>query len=88
MLEFKEYDKQNPHIWEAFKEFSLNAKQKGFSNYGSSGIFEIIRWNTNIQSRDLYKINNNYKPHYARKMMLEFPEFEGFFRVRELRIKR
>ena len=88
MIDFKKYDQKNPQIWEAFKKYSFEAKAKNFKNYSANGIFEIIRWHTDITSRDNYKVNNNYRPDYARKMMKEYPEFEGFFRIRELKTNR
>ena len=88
MINFNQYDQDNPKIWEAFKKYSIEAKNRGFKNYSANGIFEIIRWHTAIESRDTYKINDRYRPDYARKMMSEFPDFAGFFRVRELKAKR
>jgi hypothetical protein len=85
MIDFKTYDKENPQIWNKFKKYSFEAKEKGFSNYSANGIFEIIRWNTDLQQRDKYKVNNNYRPDYARKMMKNFPEFKSFFRTRTLK---
>jgi len=89
MIDFKKYDEENPQIWEAFKKYSFIAKTKRkFKNYSANGIFEIIRWHTVVSPKDKYKMNNNFRPDYARKMMEEFPEFKGFFRVRELKAKR
>jgi hypothetical protein len=89
MIDFKKYDEENPKIWEAFKKYSFLAKnERHFKNYSANGIFEIIRWHTELNSRNNYKVNNNFRPDYARKMMEEFPEFKGFFRVRELKAKR
>ena len=84
MIDFKKYDKENPHIWEGFFKYAKQAKAKGFKNYSANGIFEIMRWHTGIHGNGEYKISNNYRPDYARKMMKEYPEFEGFFRVKEL----
>ena len=89
MIDFKKYDEENPQIWKAFKKYSFIAKTKRkFKNYSSKGIFEIIRWHTATEGNDAFKLNNNYHADYARKMMEEFPEFKGFFRVRELKAKR
>jgi len=84
MIEFDRYDSENPQVWEAFKKFAFEAKAKGFKNYSANGIFELMRWHTDINSLPDFKINNNYRPDYARKMMREFPEFEGFFRTKQL----
>lgn len=89
MIDFKTYDKENPQIWDEFKKYSLIAKQNRlFKNYSAKGIFEIIRWHTNAEGNDSFKLNNNYHADYARKMMNEFPEFDGFFRIRELKATR
>ena len=40
------------------------------------------------KKREVFKIDNNFAPDYARKMMAENESFKGFFRVRELKAKR
>lgn len=88
MIDFNRYDEENPHIWKAFVKYSKEAKAKGFKNYSANGIFEIMRWHTSIEGSGAYKISNNYRPDYARKMMREYPEFQGFFRIKELKAPR
>lgn len=89
MVNFKHYDESNPQIWQAFVHFSIKTKRdKGFARYSAKGIFEIIRWHTKVHGNDEFKINNNYTGDYARKMMKEFPEFEGFFVTRSLKQQR
>ena len=85
MIDFKNYDKKNPKIWEAFVKNAKLAKLKGFNNYSANGIFEIIRWHTNIEGTDRFKISNNFRPDYARKMMKMYPEFKSFFRTKKLK---
>ena len=86
--DFKKYDKENPAIWEAFVNLTKKTKSRGFDNYGAKGIFELIRWHTGAMGNDGFKINNNFAPDYARKMMVNYPEFNGFFRVRNLQKER
>lgn len=88
MIDFNKYDRENPHIWEMFKKYAFEAKDKGFSKYSSKGIFEIIRWQTSIKGNDGFKANNTYTPDYSRKMIKEFPEFLGFFNLKTLKQKR
>ena len=88
MKTFEQYHNDNPQIYKAFRLFALIAKQKGFKNYSAKSLFEIIRWHTPIKSGEVFKINNNFAPDYARKMMAENESFKGFFRVRELKAKR
>ena len=89
MKTFEQYHNENPHIYKAFKHYALMAKQKGFKNYSAKSLFEIIRWHTPTKKNGkVFKIDNNYAPDYARKMMQEYESFKGFFRVRTLKAKR
>lgn len=89
MINFQQYHNDNPIVWDLFKMYTIKTKEQGFTNYSSNGIFEIIRWNTGFRiGKDGFKMNNNYRPDYARKMMDEYTEFKGFFRVRELKSRR
>lgn len=85
MKNFEKYHRENPQIWEGFVKYANEAKRKGFQNYSAYGIFEILRWHTPITGNDAYKLNNTFRPEYARKLMEEQPEFLGFFRIRELK---
>ena len=86
MKSFTQYHEENPVIWKQFKKTTLEAISKGFNNYGSKGIFEVIRWNQggNIKE-DGFKLNNNYTSDYARKFMFEFPNHKEFFRIRKIK---
>ena len=82
---FEVYDKENPVVYELFVKFAKEAKSSGRKTFSANAIFERIRWFVDVEtSGDSFKVNNNYRPYYARKMMQEFLEFEGFFRTREL----
>ncbi len=90
MKTFEQYHNDNPHIYRAFVRYAMNAKHiKCFKNYSAKSLFEIIRWHTPTKKNgEVFKINNNFAPDYARKMMQEYESFKGFFRVRELKAKR
>lgn len=89
MIDFDKYDAENPEIWVYFRKFAFRAKnEKGFKNYSANGIFELIRWHTSGTGNDGFKVNNNYRPDYARKMMDMYPDFEGFFRLRVIKAPR
>jgi hypothetical protein len=90
MKTFEQYHNDNPQIYRAFTRYASKAKHiKGFKNYSAKSLFEIIRWHTPTKkSGEVFKIDNNYAPDYARKMMAENESFKGFFRVRTLKAKR
>ena len=75
---------EHPEVWELFVQFTFQMIDRGFNNYAVSGIFERIRWEKDIGGDGLtmFKINNNYKPFYARRFMKMFPKHDGFFRTR------
>ena len=81
----KAYHRKHPEVWELFVQFTFDMIDKGFKNYAVSGIFERIRWEKDMGGDGLtmFKINNNYKPFYARRFMACYPQHEGFFRTRK-----
>lgn len=88
MIDFQKYDSENPEIWDMFKRIAREAKLKGFKHYSANGIFEIIRWETKVSGKDGFKVNNNFRADYARKLMAQDPEFLDFFRIRETKTGR
>ena len=83
---FEIYHNENPHVYDLFIRFARETRNKGFNSYSANAIFERLRWHLNIETvGDAFKINNNYRAYYARKMMDDFPAYKGFFQTRELR---
>ena len=81
-----EWHKENPHVWELFVKFTLEAINAGRTHYSSKAVFERIRWHTEIETRgDIFKIGNNHTAYYARYFHHCYPKHDGFFRIRELR---
>lgn len=83
---FDEYDKANPEIYELFKKFASQVIERGRMT-SSKLIINRIRWEvyTATVSSDEFKINDAFSSRYVRKYLLEFPEHEGAFNLRELR---
>ncbi|MGV9815780.1 hypothetical protein ACWDTQ_28205 [Streptomyces cellulosae] len=61
--------------------------ESGKTSVGIGFLCEILRWNQGIKtnSHDDFKINNDFRAHYARMMIARNPEWEGRIRVRALR---
>lgn len=81
----EQYDKDHSDIWIEFEKIALNLIDRGIKHYGAKAIFEIIRyWRTikKIEDKD-FKVNNNYTQYYAKKFMNKYPEYDGFFEIRE-----
>jgi len=49
-------------------------------------LFGVVRYDhalrTDVDPAEPFKLNNNYRAFYARKIMAEVPELAGFFEVR------
>lgn len=85
---FKQYHSENPHIFRRFKELSMQMRNTQKKRYGARTIIEVIRWETDLRGNDQFKINNNYNALYARLMIYHYPEFEGFFELRDYNFRR
>jgi hypothetical protein len=51
-------------------------------------LFEVLRWGhgmARVTGADEFKLNNNFKAHYARLLMQTTPELSGFFELRQAR---
>jgi hypothetical protein len=80
---FREFHRDNPHVYEMWERFTFEAINKGYQHIGAAMVRERIRWETGITTTGSnYKISNMFTPYYARLFMKKHPEHEGFFRTR------
>jgi hypothetical protein len=81
--EFFWWHRQNPHVYELFKRFATEAVHSGRKRFSAYYIMERIRWYMNVETKgDVFKLNNNHRPCYARLLILEDPRFSNFFETR------
>ena len=82
---FGNYDLQNPHIYELFVYFALEAAEKT-DHYSAKFIMYRVRWETMAKDDqpDEFKVNDGWISHYARKFIDDHPELDGFFEFREI----
>lgn len=76
---------EHPTVWELFVRFTHERIRRGFRHYSVNAIFERIRWETDqadVEGKSTFKLNNNYRPFYARRFMRMYPQYDGFFRTR------
>lgn len=82
---FEAYHFANPNIYERFKDLAFIAAAKGRKRIGAKLIMERLRWDTMIEGKDDYKINNNYTSRYVRMFLDEYPDMRDLFCLRELK---
>jgi hypothetical protein len=76
--EWWEWHKKNPHVYELFKRFSMQAINRGHRNLSAWLIVNRIRWETSVETQgDDFKINNDYIAYYARLFMHTIPNIRG-----------
>ena len=80
---------KHPKAWALFVSFTFEAINKGFETYSAYAICERMRWEMTFFSEapTEFKLNNNYRPYFARWFMQTYPQFDGFFRLRKLTSK-
>jgi hypothetical protein len=83
------WHKQNPHVYELFKRFTMQAIDRGHKNLSAWLIINRIRWETSIETKgEDFKISNDFIAYYSRLFMHQYPQYQGFFRTKPLKSER
>ena len=79
--QWDECKEKQPDLLPKLAEIARKLQGRGYSQYSISGLFHILRWETDETTGDLgLKVNNNHQPFAAR-------ELKGFFKTREQKPK-
>ncbi len=86
--QFEKFLIANPHVYREFVARALKLRRAGWKHYGAKAIVEVIRYDHNVktESRDPFKVNNNFTCLLARKAMAEYSELADFFETRERKV--
>lgn len=83
---FLRFHKANPHVYDRLRDISIAMRRRGMQTWGSRAAWEILRYQGILTNGgDGYRLPNVCLPHYARLLMEQEPELEGFFRICKLR---
>jgi hypothetical protein len=82
---FEDFHEKNPHVYYQLVNLTNQAYNKGRKKIGIGMLFEVLRWNNFIHTdhKD-YKMCNDYRSRYARKIMADCPHLGNMFNLREL----
>lgn len=81
---FEEFHRENPHVYEYFRQYSLQALDRGYDRFSAKAVFERLRWHFQMETKgEEFKLNNNYTAYYARLLMKQDERFKNFFELRE-----
>ena len=85
--QFERFHETNPEVYAELVDLARQMKARGHVRCGIGMLYEVVRWQRSMKTTDdaEWKLNNNYRSHYARLIMRTEPDLEGFFELRELR---
>jgi len=81
---------ENPWVYVHLVKLARDLKQRGHRKIGIAMLFEVLRWSYLMSTSDPtsdFKLNNNYRSRYARKIMAEHPDLDGIFETRGLKAR-
>ena len=82
--DFEQFHENNPRVYEELLELAFRLHRAGRKRYGIGSLFEVLRWHRAIKTHGSdFKMSNNHRAFYARLIMENEPELEGFFQVNE-----
>ena len=81
---WRELRRKDPSLLPRLAEIALEMKRSGLRKWSTKGLFEVYRWQTRLSMDDLgFKANNNYTALASRDLMREYPELEGYFKIKQ-----
>ncbi len=81
---FAWFDQNNPHVFTELVRLCRRVQAQGYDHWSIKAAYEVLRYNRMIRTRgDAFKLNDHYTAMYARKIMAECPDLDGFFETRK-----
>lgn len=86
---FQSFHRENPRVYDLLVLFARQLKARGYETAGIRMVWERMRWEVAITTTDPdgFKLNDHYHSRYARLIMEQEKDLDGFFRTRELRAR-
>lgn len=83
---WRTYHQANPEVYQWFVYLTLDTIERGKTTYSADSIMHNVRSEVKglyPQSKDKYKICNDYVAFYSRLFAVDYPDHAGFFRYRQ-----
>lgn len=87
-IEFEAFHLKHPEVYYNLVRLARQWKSAGRAKLGIATLYERLRWEfhlTNHPDDEGYKLSNNHRALYARKIMELNPDLDGLFETRERR---
>ena len=85
---FVAFHETNPAVYFALQKLANQMWERGRRRIGIAMLFEVLRWDYYLNTNDPnseFKLNNNYRAHYARMLMSNHPEWVGLFKTKKVK---
>jgi hypothetical protein len=84
---FERFHQRHPEVFAYLVALCYELRRRGFQHYGIRPLWERARWHFQVEKEQGadFKLNDNYCSRYARFLMKQFPDLNGFFELRELK---
>lgn len=83
---FERFDEANPHVYRALVSLARRIKGKRpTSTIGIGMLYEVLRWRVYMEteSDEPYRLSNDFRAFYARKIMREEHDLDGIFQTKK-----
>ena len=80
-----EFDAAHPEVYAEIRWLALDAHARGRQRLGIGFLAELARWNLTSSARDGdgFKLNNDYRAIWCRRLIAEEPQLAHMFVTRE-----
>lgn len=83
--QFEMFCELNPHVERQLVALARELVERGHRTIGIAMLFEVLRWQYALHTiGDTFRLNNNYRSRYARRLMDRYPDLAGVFELRQL----
>ncbi|MFI1179943.1 hypothetical protein ACH4UT_10340 [Streptomyces sp. NPDC020799] len=83
---FEAFHELNPWILDHLEALTADCVTRGLSRVGIGMLFEVLRWQYGRATLgEPWRLNNNFRSRYVRRMLERHPEWVSLFEIRALR---
>lgn len=81
---FARFNNDNPLILAELITLARDAKARGYNHYSLKALWEVLRFSSDPTTAEQYRLPNDFTSRYARRVMRDAPDLDGFFETRSL----
>lgn len=85
--QFELFHSLNPWVYDHLVRLTRDLKDRGVTKVGMGMLFEVLRWQFAMTTSDPnseFKLNNNHRSRYARRIMEDHPDLMDIYETRKL----